>query len=332
MSEIPFVNQLGDALDAAIARPAPARRTRLPRLGRRRYLAVALAALAVVGGGAALADILHDPVEIGFGAVGCFEGTGTDGNVAVIADPTRSPIDLCAGALAASGLEPRDLIACSWHGHDVVVVARGDEGSCRARGLAPLPRAYALGRKRAARMQALAVKFERRAGCLTPREFATRLTAALRRGGFRGWRAVARGGPGPCGRVSVASGSSVIGGIGPAVDAAHRTVDVKGSPPLDLEMALEEPGSPGARLFDTTGERCFTATALERHVRRVFAPLETPISFTRRSLPEFVELMGARGDRYAEGCAVYEGAHFDYPDGRLEIVAELGQRDAPVGP
>jgi hypothetical protein len=213
-----------------------------------------------------------------------------------------------------------------------VVVARGDEGSCRARGLAPVPGAYALGRRRAARMQALAVNFERGAGCLAPREFAARLTAVLRRGGFRRWRAVAGGGPGPCGRVSVASGSSVIGGIGPAVDATRRTVDVKGSPPLDVEMAIVEPGSPGARLFDTTGERCFTAASLERHVRRAFAPLQTPLRFTLRSLPEFVEVMGARGDRYAEGCAIYEGARFDYPDGRLEIVAELGQRDAPVSP
>ena len=58
MSEIPYVNQLGDAFDEAIARRAHSPRRR--RLGRRRYLAVALAALAVAGGGAAIAGMLHD--------------------------------------------------------------------------------------------------------------------------------------------------------------------------------------------------------------------------------------------------------------------------------
>jgi len=45
MSDIPFVNQLGDAIGSAITRPAPARR-RIRLLGHR-WLAVALAALAV---------------------------------------------------------------------------------------------------------------------------------------------------------------------------------------------------------------------------------------------------------------------------------------------
>ncbi len=164
MSEIPFVNQLGDAIEVAIARPAPARRRF--RLTRRRYLAVALAALAVAGGSAAVAELLHDPVEIGFGAVGCFEGTQPEGNIAVITDPTKSPVELCATAAPSDGLEARDLIACAWQGHGIVVVARGDRGSCQARGLAPVPAAYALGRRRAARLQALAVDFEREAGCL----------------------------------------------------------------------------------------------------------------------------------------------------------------------
>ena len=35
---------------------------------------------------------------------------------------------------------------------------------------------------------------------------------------------------------------------------------------------------------------------------------------------------------YAEGCAVYCGPYIRSRDGRTEIVAELTQRDAPVGP
>jgi len=327
MSEIPFVNQLGDALEAAIAKPS--RAPRLRRLGRRRYLAVALAALAVVGGGAAIAEILHDPVEIGFGAVGCLGDRGIDGGVAVTTDPTRAPVEICASALASEGFTASDLIACSWEGHGVVVMPHQGRRSCTAHDLAPLPASYTRARLRASRLQAVAVKFEHDAGCLTPPEFARRLTAELRRRGWTGWRAVAHGGGGPCGRVSVPTGSSLVGSIGPAVDATRRTIAVKGRAPLELELALVEPGSPGARLFDTSGERCFTLEGLEAHVRGTLARLNVPIRFHHRSLASFVEVTGPRGERYAEGCAIYEGAAPSYSGGRLEIVVELSQRDPP---
>jgi hypothetical protein len=38
---------------------------------------------------------------------------------------------------------------------------------------------------------------------------------------------------------------------------------------------------------------------------------------------------GSRGDRYAEGCAIFEGAAAAFPGGRTQIVVDLGQRDAP---
>jgi hypothetical protein len=120
MSDIPYVNQLGDAFDEAIARGA--RAPRLRRLGRRRYLAVALVALTVAGGGAAVAGLCTDPVEIGFGAVGCFDRPSTDGDVAIVSDPTKSPVEVCASALPDDGLEARDLIACQWTDHGIVVL------------------------------------------------------------------------------------------------------------------------------------------------------------------------------------------------------------------
>jgi hypothetical protein len=326
MSEIPFVNQLGDALDAAIAQPRRAARL---RFSRRRYLTVALAALAVAGGGAAIAGMLDDPVEIGFGAVGCFDSTEPDGNVAVISDPTKSPVELCAAAVPNAGVEAGDLIACSWQGHGIVVVLRGHRGGCTARGLTPVPASYALGRRRAVALQAVAVAFERDAGCLAPHEFARRLSARLRRGGWKRWRAVAAGGDGPCGRVSVLSGSSMVGSIGPAVDGGNRTIEVKGRAPLRLELALSQPGSPGVRLFDASGAGCFTVPGLERHVRAALAPLKMPIRFRVTSLQSFVGVTGSRGDRYAEGCAIFEGAAAVFPGGRTQIVVDLGQRDAP---
>ena len=328
MSEIPFVNRLGDALDAAIAQPA--RAPRLRRLGRRRHLAVALVALTAVGAGAAVATLSTDPVEIGFGAVACFDRPSTDGDMAIVSDPTRTPLQVCTGALRDSGLAAGDLIACHWEGHGVVVMPHEGRRGCAALDLAPLPASYTRARLRASRLQAVVVEFERDAGCLAPPEFARRLTAELRRRGWTDWRAVAAGGDGPCGRVSVPTGSSLVGAIGPAVDATHRTIQVRGRASLELELALSEPDSPGMRPYDTSGERCFTLAGLEEHVRRMLAPTKAPIHFRIGSLHSYAEVTGPRGDRYAEGCAIYEGAFAEYSGGRVKIVVDLSQRDAPL--
>ncbi len=330
MSEIPYVNQLGHALDEAIARRA--RAPRLRRLGRRRYLAVALAALAVAGSGAAVADLFTDPVEIGFGNVACFEKTELSGNIAIISDPTMAPAELCASSLPSLGFETRDLIACQWQGHGVVVVVRDDRGSCTRRGLAPVPPSYGRARQKAVRLQALAKEFERGAGCLAPREFARRLTARLRSGGWPDWRAVVRGGRGPCGRVSVPNGSVLLGSIGSSVDATRRTIAIKGRATIELEQLIYGADSPGVSLFDSSGERCFTVTGLEQHVREVLARVQVPIRFTVHRMPANQGTEPPRGDRYTEGCAIYTGAYPDFAGGRTEVVAELRQRDAPAEP
>jgi len=325
MSEIPFVNQLGDALETAIAKPA--RAPRLRRLGRRRYLAVALAALAVTGGSAAVAGLFTDPVEIGFGAVGCFERPSTDGNVAIISDPTRSPVQTCAAAMSSVGFAESDLIACQWEGHGIVVVPHEGRRSCSAHDLAPVPPGYTAARRRALRLETDVKKFERAAGCLPPEEFARRLTRDLRAAGWSGWEAVAKGGEGPCGRVSAASGSELLGSIGSQVDAQKRTIAVMASPPLELEEFVFGADSPGAKPFDTTGARCFSVAALEQHVREVFAPTGVPVRFTVEALQPGVSIADARGERYDEGCTVFAGASIQYPDGRAEILVELNRRD-----
>ena len=325
MSEIPYVNQLGDAFDDAIERRASSPRRR--RLGRRRYLAVSLAALTVAGGGAAVAGMFTDPVEIGFGNVGCYDKTEPGGDVAIIGDPTMSPVDLCASALASSGLEARDLIACQWPDQGLIVVVRGERGSCTQRGLAPVPPTDAQARRRAGRLQALSIEFERGAGCLPPREFARRLTAELRAGGWVGWRAVARPGGGPCGRVSVPTGSAMLGSIGPGVDAAKRTIAIEGRASIELEQVIYGAESPGVSLFDSSGERCFTLPALEEHVRTVLAAADAPIRFRHGSMPANTGVEEPRGGRYAEGCAIFVGAHPAFPGRRTEIIVELWQRD-----
>jgi hypothetical protein len=323
MSEIPFVNRLGDAIETAITRQAPARRR--IRLPRRRYLAVALAGLVVAGGGAAVAGLFTDPVEIGFGAVGCYEGTEPGGDVAIITDPTRSPVDICAGALASEGLEARNLIACQWPGHGVVVVVRGRHGNCTERALAPVPPTYVHARERATRLDRMVLEFEQRVDCLAPRPFAGRLQAFLRERGFAGWRAVVRGRPGPCGRVS-SMGGTPQRSIAGFVDGAERVVFVRGAASLALEEVLWGARSPGGSLFDASGERCFTMAALERHVRNVLAPAEVPIRFRRGSMPPHTGVESPRGDRYAEGCAIFIGVQPVFDGHRTTVVVELWQR------
>jgi hypothetical protein len=235
---------------------------------------------------------------------------------------------VCASALPDDGLEARDLIACQWTDHGIVVLPHEGRRNCAALDLAPVPPAYGRARRRAADLQAAAIEFERGAGCLPPREFARRLTAVLEAGGWPGWRAVAGGGRGPCGRVSAPTGSSLLGSIGPNVDAMRRTIAIKGRAPIELERMLYAVGSPGASLFDSSGERCFTLAGLEEHVRRVLAPAEAPIRFKRGSMPAAMGVEQPRGARYADGCAIFVEAHPIFPGGRTEIVVELWQRDA----
>jgi hypothetical protein len=171
------------------------------------------------------------------------------------------------------------------------------------------------------------MEFERGAGCLAPAEFARRLTSKLRRGGWPGWRAVVRGGRGPCGRVSVPSGSTLLGSIGSSVDATRRTIAIKGRAPIELEQVIYGAESPGVSLFDGSGQRCFTLAALEEHVRAVLARAEAPIRFRHGSMPADQGIEQPRSARYAQGCAIFVGAHPAFPGGRTEIVVELWQRD-----
>lgn len=209
----------------------------------------------------------------------------------------------------------------------MVVVARGDRGSCTRRGLAAVPPSYARARRRAVRLETLAMEFERGVGCLAPREFARRMTAELRSGGWRRWRAVVGGGRGSCGRVSVPNGFTLLGSIGSSVDATRRTITIKGRASIELEQVIYGVDSPGVRLFDSSGARCFTLAALEERVRSSLAAAKVPIRFRHGSMPAKQGIEQPRGARYAEGCAIFVGAHPAFPGERTEIVVELWQRD-----
>ena len=216
-----------------------------------------------------------------------------------------------------------------WEGHGVVVVPHEGRRSCAAHELAPVPASYVSARRRAVRLQADVKAFERAAGCLPPAEFARRLTRELRAGGWFGWEAVPRGGEGPCGRVSVATGSELLGSIGPAVDAQQRTIAVAASPPLELEEVVYGADSPGVSLFDSSGARCYTTPSSSSTYARPWRRRVSRSELHRRaSGAEHRHRRRDRAaDRYAEGCAIFAGASIRFPDGRGEILVELNRRD-----
>jgi hypothetical protein len=103
---------------------------------------------------------------------------------------------------------------------------------------------------------------------------------------------------------------------------------VKGRASLHVELVLYGADSPGVSLFDSSGERCFTMAALERHARSVLAPVDVPIRFRHGSLPPDSGIADETGrrQRYAQGCAIYVGAYPAFPAGRTMVIVELWQR------
>ena len=231
------------------------------------------------------------------------------GGAAVVSDPRREPVELCAAVLASEGLTARELIACQWQGHGVVVVPHAGRRNCGALDLAPLPTSYTSARVRASRLQAVAVAFESKAGCLAHLiapaahcRATSQWLGPVASGGLRG--------DGPCGRVSVRSGRA-SSARSAGRERRRRTSPSRPSRRSSSSCCCPSPGS-GRGPVQLSGERCFTLAASRSKCAGSRAA-GAPISFVNRSLPSFVEVRGPRGIRYDEGCAIYDGAHFVYP-------------------
>jgi hypothetical protein len=293
MSEIPFVNRLGDALEAAVAHaPAPVRPRRRGRLG----LYLAMGAL-VAGGTAAAAGLLSSEKQATAG-VGCYDGSG----VAVVWAGDRSPVDVCAGAL---GRPASELVACA-HEDTVAVVVRG-AGGCAAAGYTALGTDYEPERRRVAALEHEVIALERGVDCLPPDDLAGRVQAVLDRRGWTGWTTRVRDGSGPCGAVSGPSGDGRRSLSG-ALDAEHHVVLVSSAGAFSTMEALYGADGLAGPLMDASGAACFTRDALtalaDRRLRR--AGLRVGATATQR-IDEGVQLLGARGTRYDAGCAVISG-------------------------
>lgn len=294
MSEIPFVNRLGEALEAAVAH-AP-RRT-FPRLRGRLGLYLAAGAL-VAGGTAAAAGGLFSSEQQATAGVGCYEDSG----VTVVWAGDRSPVDACAGA---TGHPASELVACS-NKQTIAVVLR-TTGGCVAAGYAPLRADYEPERRRVAALEHDVIALEREVNCLPPAALAARVQALLDGRGWTGWIARVRDGSGPCGAVSGPGGDGRRSMSG-ALDAEQHEVLISSAASFSTMESLFGLHGLAGPLMDASGASCFSRAQLVGLAMRRLVPEGLSVGeVTTETIDEGVQLMGERGARYDAGCPVIVG-------------------------
>ncbi len=201
MSDIPFIDALGDALETAVAdrlrstatADAPRARRIRPRRGRR--MLIAALAILTLGAAAAVAATLSGQTSLVAGGIACYEGTGTNASAFFNVEAAgRSPEAACRDTFArrapSSALAGRSLVACTDpHGYVAVFEASGDPAQCRHFTMSPLPRSYT---QASARVETLvrdlnAVWLSR--DCIPAQTLIDDTQSALDRLGFVGWHA-----------------------------------------------------------------------------------------------------------------------------------------------
>jgi hypothetical protein len=327
MSQIPFVDRLGDAIDAAVAdqktRPtATSGRTR--RRGRRLALLAAAAVLAA-GGTVAAARILTAPEKLAATEIDCYYDPVQGGGIGI--NPRdQDPVTACAEHLARHGDDrdrpaPASLIACVRPEVGKVVVIAGTQGDCERHALDPLPTAYGPAREKVAKLERDLQAIERGADCIPPQELARQVQALLDRSGWAGWSTSLRPdrSDGPCGHVldpSETDGRALV------PDPHNRQLAVWGEPPA-ATIALLNELSPALAKESVT--RCFTLDRLKAHVRQRVAPTGRQVTFkVFRTLLPGKQLTGSAGARYAAGCAILEKVGPD-PNGH-DLVALIHKK------
>jgi hypothetical protein len=294
MSDIEFVNALGDEIERRAAERIASRRGRI-----RRRIAIGGLGFAIAATGVAAASgVFGTPEQLASSAVGCYDRASLNANVSVQSTGAASPVETCRRVLRTD----RPLVACaSW----AVLVFPGRPGTCERLGLEPLPAEYEAARERVVDLGRRVAALERSADCIPPRELAARLDALLRRSGWSGWRADLRLDldHGPCGWIAMPGGDGTTQ-IEGALDHESRRVIVSPGPAHStMELLL----GPGNRLIDASGDRCYTVEDLEELAHDRLDRFGRALTFQTRPAPGDVGVEGARGQRLEEGCAIIVG-------------------------
>jgi hypothetical protein len=298
MSEIPFVNRLGDEIEQAAAARIATRRSRI-----RRRLVVGAVGFAVAASGVAAASgVFSSAEQLASSPVGCYERPSFNANTSVLSTGEESPVDTCRRVLHTDG----PLVACMADAH--VAVFPGGAEVCDRLGLAPLPVGYTSARAKVTAFARTLQAMETSADCIPPRELARRVQGLLdRTPGWEGWHTWLRLDveDGPCGSVSGmgGDGSRSIEG---ALDAdGHRVMVFGGAARSTTDLLYDGDGALAPAIEDASGERCYTTAGLEAMARERLSRTGRAVSFRTGRITGVP--IGPRAQRMREGCAIVYG-------------------------
>lgn len=356
MSEIPFIQALGDALEKATATPVTRgdeRSRRPPRFWRpRKRLALALVGLVVaVGGGAAAAALLGSSQRLADGTINCFFTTHgkTISNQTPGAGITangQSPIAACRrwyGFNAHTGLKAAnvDFVACRQTPSTVAVyVSDNRPDQCRRLSEQPLPTSYPAALARLRTLERDLTRLQRRHDCVSPQTLAVQTRTTLTALGFDNWRIVlppahptpqqlnspAGTGSGRCGSLieqpTFNSPDSAI-----TVQPNQRWVYISSAPPRHIALRVYEAQG---FLYARSYNHCFTAASIRQLVKTTFARSSLSSRFATNATPLGEGFEPHSQKLYEQGCVRFEAAYL--ADNERYVDISLVARGAPSLP
>lgn len=254
MTQIPFIEALGDSIETAIADHMPAvepethRAHRRRRILRGRRLVLALVAVVMLGGAVAVAAHLLTPTRsLVAGGIACYEGTNT--NAAAYFDIEangRTPQDACRGVFATGG--PSGLGAPSVrltpcatpHGYVAVFKATGSAEQCQQFGMSPInSAAYAAAAGHVATLVRDLRGIWMSRDCIPTRTLVADAQGLLNRRGWSGWRATAGRSRSPGGRCGMFTATgSTYSDPAASLDPQTHTLSVDSGPSRSAERRL----------------------------------------------------------------------------------------------
>jgi hypothetical protein len=308
MSEIPFVERLGDALEEAFAAERARKARRRPWWRHPRVL-VAFAVVAI-GSGAVAARTLLSSSALAIHPVECVAGTNFKGDISFLENTAGSPVQICARTMHVPAAK---LVACAGGRYTYVSVFYAiGRNQCQRLGLRPLPGSYRDAQHRVRRLAHELTALQASAYCIPPPTFASKAQKILDRLGWSGWRVQAG--------ATVHEEANVIGGgdcavlpggayapnppdIMYALDADHRVLSFDLGPPPTLTRLVQ---SLALSIEHRTASRCASADALRRYVTRRLGRHHLAAAYAVTAEPQgevFDDGPDAgRQARYEQGC------------------------------
>ena len=320
MSQIPYVNRLGDELERAAERSLPQ-----PRRSRRRLGLLALVGALLVAGTALASGVLSGDAETQATApIACYDGAGGEfsRSVAVVPQHTgsaaASPVDICRREFALAHGPSGPLVACGAKG-GVAVILGQTASDCAAAGFGRLDPRFGRARVRAAAMESKILALEGSANCIDPRSLARRLRRLLDRSG---WTATVRlrGGDADCGTVSQIAGDGRRYISWDLQDGERRLSVWRVAPRRVTDLLYSADRSLLVPLFRESGAACLTFPELRERIRERFAAKRLDASVRRIPLHGALDDDDGRWTRYRQGCAILAGGQ---PDGADAVIADV---------